>query len=180
MSGCMPGGVSKNSKFYNPTSEVDYVLSTTYTNSVDILRVQLPKFMDKPQIVSRNKGDVHVSISEYNRWVEPLSVLCTRTLVENLNTLLPNAPVEIFVGNYSSDCRVFVDVVKLDVLWNDKVILDAWYTIKARKDQVLARCKFSDSVPLGNSYEDLVRVYSKLLGNLSKSIANSLVKHNKV
>jgi len=178
ISACVPG-VSQSSKFYNTTSEVDSVLSTTYSNSVAVLRVQMPKFMDKPQIISRNREDVQVFVSEYNRWIEPLSMLYTRTLVENLNTLLPNAPVEIFMGNNSPSRYVFVDVVKLDTLWNSKITLDAWYTIKTYKDQLIIRRKFSDSIPLKNSYEDLVRVHSKLLGNLSKSIADSLIKHDK-
>jgi len=178
ISACVPG-VSQNSKFYNTTSEVDSVLSTTYANSVAVLRVQMPKFMDKPQIISRNREDVQVFVSEYNRWIEPLSMLYTRTLVENLNTLLPNAPVEIFMGNNSPSRYVFVDMVKLDTLWNSKITLDAWYTIKTYKDQLIIRRKFSDSIPLKNSYEDLVRVHSKLLGNLSKSIADSLIKHDK-
>ena len=179
ISGCIPG-VSQSSKFYNTTSETDSALSSTYANSVAVLRVQVPKFMDKPQIISRNKGDIQVSVSEYNRWVEPLSVLYTRTLAENLNELLPNAPVEtVSAENYPSSRRVFVDIVKLDTLWNYKVTLDAWYTIKTDKDQLIVRRKFSDSIPLKDSYEDLVKVHSKLLGNLSKSIADSLIKHDK-
>ena len=177
--GCVLGGGSPDSKFYNPISEVNTVLSEKYTNSVAVLRVQIPKFMDKPQIISRNKEDVQISISEYNRWVEPLSVLYSRTLAENLNTLLPNAPVEMFEGNYSPSRYVSVDIVKLDALWNYKIVLDAWYTIKTDKDKILVRRKFSDSVPLGDNYENLVKAHSKLIGNLSKSIADSLVKYEK-
>lgn len=179
MAGCVPGGVSPESKFYNPISEVNSALSEKYTNSVAVLRVQMPKFMDKPQIVSRNGEDVQISVSEYNRWVEPLSVLYSRTLAENLNTLLPNAPIEVFADNHSPSRRVSVAVVKLDALWNYKVVLDAWYTIKTDKDQLLVCHKFSDSVPLGDNYENLVKAHSKLIGNLSKSIADSLVKCEK-
>lgn len=179
ISGCIPGGVSQSSKFYNTTSEINSVLSNTFTNSVAVLRVQMPKFMDKPQIISRNKGDVQITVSEYNRWIEPLSILYTRTIVENLNTQLPNAPIEIFSGNYSPSRYIFVDIIKLDTLWGYKVILDAWYTIKTDKDQTIVRRKFSDSISLKDSYEDLVRVHSKLLENLSKSIADSLIKYNK-
>lgn len=179
ISGCIPGGTSQSSKFYNTTSEIDSVLSSTYSNSVAVFRVQMPKFMDKPQIISRNKKDVQIFVSEYNRWVEPLSVLYTRTLTENLNALLPNALIDMASGNHSSSRCIFVDIVKLDTLWNHKVILDTWYTIKTDKDEVVVRRKFSDSIPLKNSYTDLVKAHSKLLGNLSKSIADSLVKDDK-
>lgn len=179
ISGCIPGGSSQNSRFYNTTSEIDSALSSTYTNSIAVFRVQMPKFMDKPQIISRNKEDVQISVSEYNRWVEPLSILYTRTLMENLNSLLPNAPVEIAAGNYQSSRHVFVDIIKLDALWNCKVILDAWYTIKTDKDEIIVRRKFSDSIPLKNSYANLVKAHSKLLGNLSKSIADSLIKYDR-
>lgn len=179
ISGCIPGGSSPNSKFYNTTSEIDSALSNTYANSIAVFRVQMPKFMDKPQIVSRNKEDVLISVSEYNRWVEPLSVLYTRTLEENLCTLLPNAPIQMFTGNHSPSRHISVNVIKLDTLWNYKIVMDAWYTIKTEKDQVIICRKFSDSIPLKNSYEDLVQVHSKLLKNLSKSIADSLVKYDR-
>ena len=71
---------------------------------------------------------------------------------------------------------ILVDIVKLDTSWQDKGILEAWYTIKTGNGQILASKKFSDSVPMGNSYEDLVKTHSKLLGNLSKAIANTLTE----
>lgn len=175
LSSCMPGA-SQTARFYNLKTESNFTISETYKNSVGILRIQIPKFMDKPQIISQNKGNPEVNISEYNRWVEPLSVLYTRTLVENLSVLLPNAPIKMSTRDDSFNRVILVDIVKLDTSWQDKGILEAWYTIKTRNGQVLASKKFSDSITMGNSYEDLVKTHSKLLGNLSKAIANTLTE----
>ena len=80
-------------------------------------------------------------------------------------------------GDDSFERIVLVDIVKLDMLWQDKGTLEAWYTIKTGNGRVLANKKFIDSVPLKNSYEDLVKAHSRLLENLSKSIARTLVEY---
>ncbi len=176
LSACVPGS-SQTAKFYNLKTESNLIISETYKNSVGVLRVQVPKFMDKPQIITQHKENTEVTVSEYNRWVESLAVLYTRSLVGNLNSLLPNAPIKMSHGDDSFERIVLVDIVKLDMLWQDKGTLEAWYTIKTGNGRVLANKKFVDSMPLKNSYEDLVKAHSRLLENLSKSIARTLVEY---
>ena len=176
LSACIPGS-SQTAKFYNLKTESKLIISEAYKNSVGVLRVQIPKFMDKPQIISQHKENDEVTISEYNRWVEPLAVLYTRSLVSNLSSLLPNAPIKMSHGDDSFERIILVDIVKLDMLWQNRGTLEAWYTIKTGKGQVLANKKFVDSIPLKNSYEDLVKAHSYLLENLSKSIATTLMEY---
>ncbi|MBR1734560.1 MAG: membrane integrity-associated transporter subunit PqiC [Alphaproteobacteria bacterium] len=176
LSACVPGE-SQTAKFYTLKSENKDIISEKYKNSVCVSRVHMPKFMDKTQIISQSKGKSEIIVSEYNRWVEPLSILYTHYLIENLSTLLPNSPVKISTGADSFNRYVAVDIVKLEFLWNVRGTLEAWYTIKTGNGQVLECKKFTDSMSMGNRYEDLVKVHSKLLGNLSKTIAKNLVKY---
>lgn len=175
LSACLPGS-SQTAKFYNLTIESKLSISETYKNSVGILRVQMPKFMDRPQITSQYKGNAEVTISEYNRWVEPLAILYTRSLAGNLSLLLPNAPIKISTGDDSFERIILVDIMKLDMLWQDKGTLEAWYIIKTGKGQVLANKKFINSIPLKDSYENLVKTHSLLLESLSKSISKTLTE----
>ena len=175
LAACVPGS-SQTAKFYNLKTESKLRVSETYKNSVGVLRVQMPKFMDKPQIISQYKGNAEVMISEYNRWIEPLAVLYTRSLVSNLNSLLPNAPIKMSTGDDSFKRIILVDIVKLDMLWQDKGTLEAWYTIKTGNRQILANKKFIHSIPLKNSYENLVDTHSRLLESLSEAIAKTLTE----
>lgn len=177
LSACVPGGTSTDAKFYNLKAENKSVISHKYKQPIGVLRVQMPNFADRPQIVSQFKGKSEVIVSEFDRWVEPLSVLYTRVIAENLNNLLPNAPVKISSETGSADRNVLVHVIKTNSIWNDKSRLDAWYTVKTGDGKSIKRQKFSGEVSITNTYESLVEAQNKLLEDLSYSIAETLVNH---
>ncbi len=169
-------GTSQTSKFYTLTQQATSI-SDSYKSFVGVMRVQLPKYMDRPQIVTQNSGSPEIVISEYNRWVENPSVLVTRAVVENLNILLPSAQIKMNqYGLEQFDRVVSVEVIKMNAIFGEKAILDAFYTIKNKTGQLLARQKFTDTVQIGNSYDDLALGYSQLLGKLSGAIANKLIE----
>ena len=87
-------GTSKNAKFYTLTAVPGPVVSEDYNTSVGVNRIQLPRYMERPQIVTQRKDSAQVNISEFNRWVEAPSVLATRTMVGNLSALLPAAQIK--------------------------------------------------------------------------------------
>ncbi|MBR6231876.1 MAG: membrane integrity-associated transporter subunit PqiC, partial [Alphaproteobacteria bacterium] len=88
-------GTSKTSKFYTLRSEPSLSISSSYKSFVGVMRVQLPKYMDRPQIVTQNKNSPEILISEYNRWIENPSVLVTRVVVEDLSMFLPSAQIKM-------------------------------------------------------------------------------------
>jgi uncharacterized lipoprotein YmbA len=90
LSGCI-FGVSQTSKFYSLTTIETIPVSQSEDLFIGVDKVDLPKYMDRAQIVTQNKNGRQVLISEYNRWIESPSVLCTRILTQNLNYLLPKS-----------------------------------------------------------------------------------------
>lgn len=170
-------GTSQTSKFYTLTSEPSPSISNSYKSFVGVMRVQLPKYMDRPQIVTQNKNSPEMVISEYNRWIENPSVLATRVLVEDLSALLPSAQIKMNqYGLEQFDRVISVEVVNMNAVLGEKIILEAWYSIKNKAGRLLARQKFADSVQIGNSYDDLANGYSHLWKKLSQQITNSLIK----
>ena len=63
----------------------------------------------------------------------------------------------------------------MNAVLGEKITLETWYSIKNKAGRLLARQKFSDSVQIGNSYDDLANGYSKLLTRLSQDIAHALI-----
>ncbi len=173
---CVPRGTSPEAKFYNLKAENVSVVSDKYKHPVGILRVQMPNFADRTQIVSQLKESLEVKVSEFNRWVEPLSILYTRVLAENLNSLLPNAPVKVTTDSSSFDRNVFVNVLKIETILGEKSCLDALYIIKTGDGKVLKQEKFTEEVPINTTYESLVKAQNKLVGDLSRAIAVTLSK----
>ena len=175
LSGCI-FGVSQTPKFYSLTPEEQNPVSKSIHLFIGVDKISLPKYMDRPQIVTLNEKNPEVFISEYNRWIESPSVLCSRTLSQNLNNLLPKSESKIrSVGSEKFDRRVWIEVVKMDGVLGQKAELTAWYTIKDKNSKTISHQKFSKEIKIGKTYEDLINGYSKLWADLSQNIAQSLI-----
>ena len=170
-------GTSQSSKFYTLTSQSNEALSKSYKSFVGISRIQLPKHVDRPQIVTQKADSNEVIISEYNRWLENPSILATRALTENLSTLLPVAQIKMRQAVAEKfDMIVTIEVIKMNAVLGDQVELDAWYIIKDNSGKILVRQKFTEMVKIGKSYNDLALGFSQLLNKLSQDISHSLMK----
>jgi len=174
-SACMLG-TSKNAKFYTQSAVSTDVISADYASFVGVNRIQLPKYLDRPQIVTQQKDSVQINISEYNRWVDSPSMLATRTLTENLSNLLPAAQIKMVSYGEDFERIVSVEIVKLGAVLDEKVEIVAWYTIKNKSKKILTQQKFSKTIAIGKTYDDLVLGYSQLLNELSQEIAAALIK----
>lgn len=170
-------GTSKNAKFYTMAAIPAQVLSTDYKVSVGVARVQLPKYVDRPQIVTQHKNSVQVDISEYNRWIESPSVLATRVLSDNLSELLPSAQIkETRLKSSIFDRIVMVEIIKINAVLGQQAELVAWCTVKDNSGKVHSRQKIERSIDVGKTYDELAQAYSQLLAGLSQEIAALLIK----
>ena len=176
LSACM-FGTSKNAKFYTQSATSTAIISADYTAFVGVNRVQLPKYVDRPQMVTQQKDSLQINISEYNRWVELPSVLAMRVLTEDLSVLLPAAQIKMNQAKGESfDRIVSVEIIKMNAVLGDKAELEAWYTIKNNSKKLLTQQKFAKTVTIGKTYEDVANGYSQLLNELGQEIATALIK----
>lgn len=176
LSGCFVGA-SQESKFYTQSAISAGVISAEYTDFVGVNKIKLPKYIDRPQIVTQLKDSVQINMSEYNRWVESPSVLATRALTEDLSILLPSAKIKINQSKGEEfDYIVSVEIVKMSAVLDDKVELVAWYTIKDKKGKIITQQKFADTVNIGKTYDKVAVGYSQVLAELSQEIAGILVE----
>lgn len=169
-------GTSKNAKFYTLSATLTEPLIKNYTAFVGVNRILLPKYIDRPQIVTQHKDSSQVNISEFNRWVESPAVLSTRALAENLSILLPSAQIKTNQFKREGDWIVSVEIIKMNAILGDKAELAAWYTIKNNSKKILTQQKFTGTVQIGKTYDDLSQGYNKLIAQLSQEIANTLIK----
>lgn len=168
------GGTSPQSSFYTLVAEEQKPLSVKNDSFIGIEKVQLPKYLDRPQIVTQEAPQV--TVSEYNRWIETPNVLCTRVLVEDLSALFPNAQIKSrSFGLEDFDVTVSVEVVKMDAILGDKVNLEAWFTIQ-KEGKIVDRQKFFAEQSIGKTYDDIANGYSALWSQLSQRIGKVLKK----
>lgn len=169
-------GRSRDAKYYTNLPISANAISSTYNTSVGVNRVQLPKYIDRPQIVTQQKDSSKVKISEFNRWVESPTMLTTRALTNNLSILLPEAKVKQTKSSANQFDRIIsVEVVRMTAILGDHVELIAWYAIQDATKKTLVEQKFSSTVQIGKTYDDLAEGHNKLLAELSQAIAKDLI-----
>lgn len=177
LGGCL-GGFSSPSRFYSLTPQE--MPARTYQSSrlfVGVEPVKVPVYLDKPQIVTRNANQVELSISENNRWAEPLSDAMQNVLASDLGALLPGATIKpSSFRKEGFDYTVWVEINKFEGTWNRQAELDAWWSILNSDNKIIARDKVSLSRPLGDSYDNLVQQQSALTEELAAQIAARLAK----
>ena len=103
-------------KYYTLNPGFDIEPDNLRTVSGDVLAigvgpVELPKFLDRPQIVTR-KSQYRVAFSEFHRWAGSFSEDFLRVLAKNISVLLPVDRVSAYPWTdqfspdllYSADC----------------------------------------------------------------------------
>ena len=108
---------------------------------VAVMPVRLPGHLDRPQIVTWTAPG-ELRIDEFLRWGEPLDTGFTRTLAENLATLLPEHLVVRSPWRSSAvpRCRVATELRVFGLQPNGEVRLEGrWTLFPARGEEHLAR-----------------------------------------
>jgi uncharacterized protein len=139
--------------------------------------VDIPEYLDRPQIVTRADPGSRVSLAEYDRWAEPLGDSIRRVLVENLSILLPSARISVFPvrSETAPDFQLPVRVERLDVAAGSAT-LEVWWSILDTKGATLSpSSQFRLVIPVeGHSYDAVVGAESLVLAQLSREIADKL------
>ena len=146
---------------------------------VGVMPVRLPGHLDRPQLVTWTAPG-ELRIDEFLRWGEPLDTGFTRTLAENLVTLLPEHFVARSPWRSSAvpRCRVVTELRVFGLQANCELRLDGrWALLPARGEQPLARgtANFGRG-PLPSGPEGVdpgaeVEAMSELVGELSREVA---------
>lgn len=167
-------GTSLPTTFYTlKPGEPTKTFPTTATIGVD--PVKLPAFLDKPQIVVRQKDGIQLKFSETHRWSEPLSSLLQRTLAEDMTRALPKAEVKPKTSARERfDYVVAVEIADLSGAFEGEMTLDAWWSITDTSGYAIARRRTTLSEPLKDSYADLVLTQGKLVNRLADEIARQI------
>ncbi len=178
VSGCF-GGYTQQSTFYNimiPDKEEVKPVSTKKLN-VGVDTVLMPDYLDRPQIVVFEKQNPQMKVSETERWGEDLDDMTQRAIAADLSLYLPNSMVKSKVLlSEDFDWLVKVQVVRMDFVWGQKAVLQAWWSVVNSSGKIVKQQKFSNELPVGESFSEFVEAESTLLELMSSDIAVALSK----
>lgn len=155
-------------------------LETASSVSVRIAPVEIPDYLDRPQIATRG-GSNELRLAEFDRWAGSLSENIAAVLAENLSTLLGSDRVSVYprMGAEKADYSVVMRVLRLDCVPGDRVLLKAQWTIFTGQDKKdVATCLKTYTESLSNNmYETMVAAVSHTLEQVSREIAREIIAH---
>jgi len=153
-----------------PTPRIDTLI-------VGIGPVEIPDYLDKPQIVTRTAGN-ELLFSEFDLWGGSLQKDVTRVLIENISSLFVSEPVTIVVWKayVPGFFRVPVYLVRFDATPGGAVFLNAKWGIIAKDGKTVEAIRESSIIkPVkGKGYNDTVNAMSDALADFSKEIAAAI------
>lgn len=138
--------------------------------------VTLAAYLDRDTIVTRTSAN-EISVSQRNRWAEPLDRTVGRLLLRELETRLAPSPVMPFERAPRGSLRVGVQVDRLDRLPDGSARLEAgWWIADGPVQSVSGRSEIEveASAP---GHAGSVAAMSEALHRLAGDLADALVAH---
>jgi len=177
LSSCITGK-SKPSNFYNLVSydNSNIKIKNKKRFITNIEQVVIPAYLDRPQIITLNGEDTEFNISETNRWAEPLASSIQRTLARDIYSYMPNSIIRSsLIGVTDADYHIYVIIDKFDGRFGDKLTMNVWWSVLNKNGKILITKNSSFEGDLkSNSYNDLIKEYSKLVNQLAIEIGNKI------
>lgn len=158
------------------------VLQGANTVSVSVAPVEIPDYLDRSPIVTRD-GSNGLKFAEFDRWGGSLGENISTVLVENLSLLLASDRVFTYprLSPEKPDYRVGVRILRLDCIPGERVELKAqWVVTSGQEKQVETNRLSTFTEKVGdNRYETLVAAVSRSVGQLSREIAREIAARPK-
>ena len=168
----------------NPFSEMQSDITQAVsgdTLAIGVGPVELPKFLDRPQIVTR-KSQNRVEVSEFHRWAGSFSEDFLRVLAKNISMLLPADRVAAYpwTDQFSPTYSIQLIVDQFDGRFGGNVVLNVTWSVWNQKDAnraIFKHTRIKEPVS-GGDYDALVAAQSRAIGTLSRAIVEELERIN--
>ena len=147
------------------------------TLAIGVGPVEFPKFLDRPQIVTRQSQN-RIEVSEFHRWAGSFSEDFLRVLAKNISILLPADRVAAYpwTDRFSPTYRIQLIVEQFDGQFGGDVVLNVTWSVWNQKDAngpVIKHTRIKEAVSTGD-YDALVAAQSRAIGTLSRAIVDEI------
>lgn len=170
---------SDPARFYILTSIVRAETDQTAKDriSLGVGPVTIPDYLDRPQIVTR-AGLNEIRLAEFDKWAGSFKEAVSQTIAQNLSAMLNTDKIFVFPWREKPEYQAAVDIIRLDAGPGSNVTLEARWSLWEKEGTKMLMIKTSHiTMPMnGNSYETIVSSESRALEELSREIANHILK----
>jgi uncharacterized lipoprotein YmbA len=181
LAGCVEiGSETAPSRFYVLSAAESTVAPAPDGVSLLVGPVTLPRYLDRPQIVTRPTPN-QLDLAEYDRWGGRLDDNFGRVLAQNLSVHLNTGRVAIFPRDprTSDSLQVSVDVARFEKVGSqNEVQLDTQWTVyppERRGSPVVSSSRIRIK-PAGEGMAETVAAMSEAVDRLAQEIAGATQK----
>lgn len=146
-------------------------------SSLRVAQVETPPYLNRNNIVSRVKDAPSLVLAEFHLWSEPVGAGMRRVIEETLLAPLYQDGIALLPGTSEAkaDYTLLVDVLRLDGNFDEKAVLQAWWTLLDRDDNTLGRGLYgAEELVPGSNYNVLIEAESQLVRNFGQYLAGRL------
>ncbi|QFY42807.1 membrane integrity-associated transporter subunit PqiC [Candidatus Methylospira mobilis] len=138
--------------------------------------VDLPEYLDRPQIVTRS-GRNELQLAEFDRWAGSLKDNVAQVLAENLRTQLPGNRVALYPWKRAAgiDYQVTVKIIRFDRSVDGDSVLNAhWVILDGEGKQLAAHDAHYAEPPAGSGYRATVAAMNRTLERFGNDVADAI------
>ena len=157
--------------------EIGSVVPNILMTDIGIDPVNMPEYLDRPEIVSRGSGN-ELELGEFDRWAEPLDRNIERVVAQNLSVLLDTDRVFVLPARRRLDLRyrVEIDILRFNLVKQVETLLEVRWTVldgAAERELLIAKSTYASPVAVQN-YDTVVSSMNENLAELSREIATAI------
>ncbi|QFY43536.1 membrane integrity-associated transporter subunit PqiC [Candidatus Methylospira mobilis] len=146
-------------------------------SSVGVGPVEIPEYLDRPQIVTRS-GQNELQLAEFDRWAGPLKDNVTQVLAENLRAQLPGNRVAVYPWKRAAgiDYQVTVKILRFDRSVDGDSVLNVHWAILSGDGvkELAAHDAHYTERPAGSGNRDTVAAMNRTLEYFSSDVSHAI------
>lgn len=145
--------------------------------SLRVSQVDTPAYLNRNNIVSRVDGQTRLILAEFHLWAEPVGNGVRRVVEEILTPPLMEQGINVLPTNTEErgDYLLLLDLQRLDGNFNEKAVLECYWTLLDKNENTLGRGIYSAEEKVnGADYNILVAAESALVRNLGIYLGQKL------
>lgn len=142
-----------------------------------VAQVEPPSYLLRNNIVSRVNGEAKLILAEFHLWAEPVGAGIRRVIEESLIEPLYDNGIALVpsASENRSDFTLLLDVQRLDGNFEEKAVLESWWTLVDKDERIVERGMYvAEENVNGTDYNVLVDAESNLVTNFGKYLAGKL------
>ncbi|MDJ0828972.1 MAG: PqiC family protein [Desulfobacterales bacterium] len=145
--------------------------------AVGVGPVNVAPYLDRPQVVIRGMGH-KLELSEFNRWVEPLTDSIPRVIIVSLSNLLETTRVYRVPRRNETiplEFRTEIDIARFDgTLGGDALLVARWTLYGRQETALLTKVSIIREPAGGNDFDNLIAAQNRALQRFSREIADAI------